>query len=43
VFVKVEEAKYSIAEIVDWFRKKVLVVNSDYQRGARLWPPAARS
>lgn len=43
MFVKVEEAKYSIAEIVDWFRKKVLVVNSDYQRGARLWPPAARS
>jgi hypothetical protein len=43
VFVKVEEAKYSIAEIVDWFRKKVLVVNSEYQRGGRLWPPAARS
>jgi hypothetical protein len=41
--MKVEEGKYSIAELVDWFRKKVLVVNSEYQRGARLWPPAARS
>lgn len=42
-FVKVEEGKYSIAELVDWFRKKVLVVNSEYQRGGRLWPPAAKS
>lgn len=41
--MKVEEGKYSIAELVDWFRTKVLVVNSEYQRGARLWPPAARS
>jgi len=41
--VKVEEGKYSIAELVDWFRKKVLVVNSEYQRGGRLWPPAAKS
>jgi len=40
--VKVEEGKYSIAELVDWFRKKVLVVNSEYQRGGRLWPPAAK-
>lgn len=42
-FVKVEEGKYSIAELVDWFRKKVLVVNAEYQRGGRLWPPAAKS
>jgi hypothetical protein len=41
--MKVEEGKYSIAELVDWFRKKVLVVNSEYQRGARLWPTAAKS
>ena len=41
--MRVEEGKYSIAEIVDWFRKKVLVVNSEYQRGAKLWPPAAKS
>lgn len=41
--MKVEEGKYSIAEIVDWFRKKTLVVNSEYQRGGRLWPVAAKS
>jgi hypothetical protein len=43
VLVRVEEGKYSIAELVDWFRKKVLVVNSEYQRGGRLWPSAAKS
>jgi uncharacterized protein DUF262 len=41
--VKVEEGKYSIAELVDWFRRRVLVVNKDYQRGGGLWPPSAKS
>lgn len=41
--MKIEEGKYSISEIVDWFRNRVLVVNSDYQRGGGLWPPAAKS
>lgn len=41
--MKVEEAKYSIAELVDWYRSRVLVVNKDYQRGGGLWPQAAKS
>jgi hypothetical protein len=41
--VKVEEGKYSIAELVDWYRRRVLVVNKDYQRGGGLWPPSAKS
>jgi hypothetical protein len=41
--VKVEEGKYSIAEIVDWFKNKSLVVNSDYQRAGGLWPTSAKS
>jgi hypothetical protein len=38
--MKVEEGKYSIAEIVDWFRRRELVVNTDYQRGGGLWAAA---
>jgi hypothetical protein len=41
--MKVEEGKYSLAELVDWFRSRVLVVNSTYQRGGGLWPQAAKS
>ena len=41
--MKVEEGKYSIAELVDWHRRKDLVVNSDYQRGGGLWPTPAKS
>jgi len=41
--MKVEEAKYSVAELVDWFRNKTLVVNAEYQRGGGLWPAAAKS
>lgn len=41
--MRVEEGKYSIAEIVDWYRSKVIVVNREYQRGGRLWPPHAKS
>jgi hypothetical protein len=41
--VKVEEGKYSIAEIVDWYRRRELVVNSEYQRSGGLWPPSAKS
>lgn len=41
--MKVEEGKYSIAELVDWFRNRALVVNQEYQRGGGLWPPAAKS
>ena len=41
--MKVEEGKYSLAELVDWFRNRVLVVNPEYQRGGGLWPPAAKS
>ncbi|WP_018507086.1 DUF262 domain-containing protein [Thiobacillus thioparus] len=41
--MKVEEGKYSIAELVDWFRSRSLVVNQQYQRGGGLWPAAAKS
>lgn len=41
--MKVEEGKYSIAELVDWLRNRVLVVNHEYQRGGGLWPQAAKS
>jgi len=41
--MKVEEAKYSIAELVDWIRRRELVVNAEYQRGGGLWPPSAKS
>ena len=41
--MKVEEAKYSIAELVDWIRRRDLVVNKEYQRGGGLWPAPAKS
>lgn len=41
--MKVEEGKYSIAELADWYRRHELVVNGDYQRGGRLWPASAKS
>lgn len=41
--MRVEEGKYSIAEIVDWLKRRDLVVNPEYQRGGGLWPPAAKS
>jgi hypothetical protein len=41
--MKVEEGKYSIAEIVDWHHSRVLVVNTEYQRASGLWPTSAKS
>lgn len=41
--MKVEEAKYSIAELRAWFVDKVLTVNKDYQRSSGLWPTSAKS
>lgn len=41
--MKVEEGKYSIAELVDWYRRRDLVVNKEYQRGGGLWPTPAKS
>lgn len=41
--MKVEEGKYSIAEIVDWYQRRELVVNTEYQRGGGLWPSPAKS
>src|ERR1700694_1598960 len=41
--MKVEEGKYSIAELVDWYRRAELVPNKDYQRGSGLWPQSAKS
>jgi hypothetical protein len=41
--MKVEESKYSIGEILDWFKRRELVANNEYQRGGRLWTPSAKS
>lgn len=41
--MKVEETKYSIAELVDWYRRRELVVNREYQRSGGLWPTPAKS
>src|SRR4051812_23406357 len=41
--MKVDEGKYSIAELLDWHRKRELVANERYQRGAGLWPSSAKS
>lgn len=41
--MKVDEGKYSIAELVDWHSRKELVVNERYQRGGGLWPAPAKS
>jgi len=41
--MKVDEGKYSIAEIVDWYKKRELIVNEEYQRGGGLWPTSAKS
>jgi len=41
--MKVDEGKYSIAELIDWYKSKTLVPNKEYQRGAGLWPPSAKS
>lgn len=41
--MKIEEAKYSIAEIQDWQKKRELVANEEYQRAGRLWPSSAKS
>ena len=41
--MKVEESKYSIAEIIDWLNKRELIVNTEYQRGGGLWPSTAKS
>jgi hypothetical protein len=41
--MKVDEAKYSIAELVDWYKRHELVANPEYQRGGGLWPTPAKS
>lgn len=41
--MKLDETKYSIAEIIDMLKQRTLVVNSDYQRAPRIWPNTARS
>jgi hypothetical protein len=35
--MKVDEGKYSIAELIDWYQSKTLVPNKEYQRGSGLW------
>jgi hypothetical protein len=41
--MRIEEAKYSILEIADWYRKRELTVNKEYHRASGLWPRSAKS
>jgi hypothetical protein len=41
--MRIEESRYSIAEIIDMIRRRDLVANEEYQRAARLWPNSAKS
>ncbi|MDP3166029.1 MAG: DUF262 domain-containing protein [Hydrogenophaga sp.] len=41
--MKIEEGKYSVAELLDWSRKRDLIANEEYQRAGRLWPASAKS
>ncbi len=35
--------QHTIANLLDWMDKKTLVVNREYQRSDRVWPPTARA
>lgn len=39
----VKSTSYTIADYCKMFKQKELVVNRDYQRSDRVWPPAAKS
>ncbi|MEM1445098.1 MAG: DUF262 domain-containing protein [Planctomycetota bacterium] len=41
--MQITSSGYSIGEIKEMLERKDLIVNREYQRGSRLWPPAARS
>ncbi|WP_306522213.1 DUF262 domain-containing protein [Rheinheimera sp.] len=41
--MRIEESRYSIAELIDMHKRKDLFVNEEYQRAPRLWPSSARS
>ena len=41
--MNLDSNNYSIVEIQEMLARRDLVVNRDYQRGARLWPPGPRS
>ena len=41
--MRIDGSNYSIAELREMLHRKDLIVNRDYQRGARLWPAGPRS
>ncbi|MBV1929103.1 MAG: DUF262 domain-containing protein [Gammaproteobacteria bacterium] len=41
--MKINHAEYTIAEMVEQYSRKVLVINRKYQRGGGLWPVSAQT
>lgn len=41
--MKLQPNNYTIAEIRDMFGRKDLVINKEYQRNPKIWPPSAKS
>ena len=38
--MNISSSTYSISEVLDMMNRRDLVVNEEYQRAPRLWPPA---
>lgn len=41
--MQVTASSFTVAEYCEQMRERSIVVNHDYQRSERVWPPAARS
>ena len=41
--MQVTSSTFTIAEYCQQMREKSIIVNHDYQRSDKVWPPAARS
>ncbi|RLC83391.1 MAG: DUF262 domain-containing protein [Chloroflexi bacterium] len=41
--MRINQSQYTIAEILEMFKKKDIVINKSYQRGAGLWPDTAQT
>lgn len=41
--MRMDESRYSIAEIIEMLGRRDLVANKEYQRGSGIWPPGPRS
>ena len=41
--MRINHSQYTIAEILEMFKKRDIIINKAYQRGAGLWPDTAQS